>query len=65
MYPSKWQVFVAREGGANDCIAQQDTRPTYKELETILKSAEGTSAGKTWVERLRSEFEFNRDSLNL
>ena len=45
-------------------VALQDQRPTYKALQEVLRDTEGSSSGKTWVERIRSEFAFNRDSLD-
>lgn len=45
------------------CNAQA-TKPTYRELETLLRATEGSNSGLTWVQRLQSEFTFNKDSLN-
>ena len=45
-------------------VALQDQRPSYKALQEVLRDTEGSSSGKTWVERIRSEFAFNRDSLD-
>ncbi len=42
----------------------QATKPTYRELETLLRKTEGSNSGLTWVQRLQSEFTFNKDSLN-
>ena len=42
----------------------QDQRPTYKALQELLRATEGSSSGKTWVERIQAEFAFNRDSLD-
>ena len=42
----------------------QEKRPSYRELEELLRATEGSSAGKTWVQRIQSEFAFNRDSLD-
>ena len=42
----------------------QDTRPTYNELEDLLRATEGSNSGKNWVERIKGEFAFNRDSLD-
>jgi Domain of unknown function (DUF1995) len=64
-YPGKWQVFLARPDGGAECIAVRDSKPSYRDLEQILKSTEGSSAGKTWLERVKSEFEFNRETLKL
>ena len=45
-------------------VALQDERPSYKALQGVLRDTEGSSSGKTWVERIRAEFAFNRDSLD-
>ena len=45
-------------------VALQDERPSYKALQGVLMDTEGSSSGKTWVERIRAEFAFNRDSLD-
>lgn len=42
----------------------QEAKPSYRELEAILKGIEGSSSSQTWAQRLRSEFAFNKDSLN-
>ncbi len=47
-----------------DMLMVQNSRPSYKELEELLRSTEGSNAGKTWVERIKGEFAFNRDSLD-
>ena len=45
-------------------VALQDQRPSYKALQEVLRDTEGSSSGKTWVERIKTEFAFNRDSLD-
>lgn len=42
----------------------QETRPSYMELEELLRATEGSNAGKSWLERIKGEFAFNRDSLD-
>ncbi|EIE25438.1 hypothetical protein COCSUDRAFT_13233, partial [Coccomyxa subellipsoidea C-169] len=63
-YPGGWQVYLAPEGQAPELITVLDTRPSYKELEDLLRATEGSNAGKTWVERIKGEFAFNKDSLD-
>lgn len=46
------------------CLARQATKPTYRELETLLRATEGSNAGLTWVQRLQSEFAFNKKALD-
>jgi len=48
----------------NNAAPAQETKPTYRELETLLRKTEGSNSGLTWVQRLQSEFTFNKDSLN-
>ena len=45
-------------------LARQATKPTYRELETLLRATEGSNAGLTWVQRLQSEFAFNKKALD-
>jgi len=42
----------------------QATKPSYRQLEAILKGIQGSSSSQTWAQRLRSEFAFNKESLN-
>ncbi|KAK9810156.1 hypothetical protein WJX72_005755 [[Myrmecia] bisecta] len=62
-YPGDWQVHLVDAKGRSTCIATQATRPSYKELEQLLKAQANSNSNKSWVERLQSEFAFNRDSL--
>lgn len=41
----------------------QAVKPTYRELEALLRATEGSNSGLTWVQRLQSEFAFNKKSL--
>jgi len=41
----------------------QEAQPSYKDLQELLRATEGSNSGKTWVERIKGEFAFNRDSL--
>ncbi|KAK9825457.1 hypothetical protein WJX81_003422 [Elliptochloris bilobata] len=63
-YPNDWQVWLAREDGEPECISTQATKPTYRELETLLRATEGSNSGLTWVQRLQSEFAFNKKALD-
>lgn len=42
----------------------QEEKPSYKDLEQILRGIQGSKSSQTWAERLRSEFNFNKDTLN-
>ncbi|DBA92198.1 hypothetical protein WJX77_010076 [Trebouxia sp. C0004] len=63
-YPNPWQVHLVKARGGDEFIHSQETKPSYRELEAILKGIHGSSSSQTWAQRLRSEFAFNKDSLN-
>lgn len=63
-YPDPWQVHLIKARGGDEFIHSQETKPSYRELEAILKGIQGSSSSQTWAQRLRSEFAFNRESLN-
>ena len=42
----------------------QEAKPSYRELEAVLKGIQGSGSSQTWAQRLRSEFAFNKESLN-
>ncbi|DBA95240.1 hypothetical protein WJX82_003981 [Trebouxia sp. C0006] len=63
-YPDPWQVHLVKARGGDDFIHSQETKPSYRELEAILKGIQGSSSSQTWAQRLRSEFAFNKESLN-
>lgn len=64
-HPGKWRVYVVPRGGATPrLLASREERPSYAEVEAILKTAypEG-NAGKGWLERLKDEAAWVQDSL--
>jgi len=62
-YPGKWQVYAISMTGEIEKVASLDARPTYKEMEELLKLREGSPASQDAITRLVSEFKFNSDSL--
>ena len=48
----------------NSQIDMQEAKPSYRELEAVLKGIQGSGSSQTWAQRLRSEFAFNKESLN-
>jgi Domain of unknown function (DUF1995) len=36
--PNSWQVHVLRRDGSNECIHTQDSQPSYKDVENILRN---------------------------
>lgn len=64
-YPDGWQVYLAPEGQTPQLISVLETRPSYRELEDLLRATDGSNAGKSWVERVKGEFAFNKNSLDM
>lgn len=48
----------------NSQFRMQEAKPSYRQLEAILKGIQGSGSSQTWAQRLRSEFAFNKESLN-
>ena len=42
----------------------QESKPSYRDLETILKGVKGSSSSQSWAQRIRSEWAFNKESMN-
>ncbi len=63
LWPFFLQVFVGGPTGSNVCVASETQQLSYKQLETVLKSREGSKAGQGWLDRLLGEFKFNQESL--
>jgi hypothetical protein len=64
-HPGEWRVYVAPRGGAAPkLLASLAARPSYKEVEQVLKTAypEG-NANKGWLERMKDEAAWVQDSL--
>ncbi len=63
-YPGDWQVHLVNEAtGDADLVTTLPKKPTYQELQELLKRTEGSNSSKPWDERLRRELKFNQDSL--
>jgi len=64
-HPGQWRVFVVPRGGATPMLlASLDRRPSYQEIQEVLKSAyPGSNSNKGWFERLRDEAQWVQDSL--
>ncbi|PRW56761.1 AAA+-type ATPase (ISS) [Chlorella sorokiniana] len=65
-FPAPWQVNLARPDNPsqNECVAQLAERPSYKELEGILRGVEWSMSSKPIGERLAYEAQFVRKSLD-
>ena len=63
-YPGPWQVHVVNDAtGEGAILTTMPQRPTYAQLDALLQATPGSNASKGWAERLRSELQFNQDSL--
>jgi hypothetical protein len=63
-YPSGWQVNVVVGPGESKCIVQGGAeRPSYAEVEKLLRSLPWTMSSKGLMQRIQAEAEFNRRSL--
>jgi len=64
VFGGPWQVFVLnQQSGQVETLPPFEERPSYRELEALLQSREGSIAAMNWVERAQSEMTFNADSL--
>eukprot|EP01025_Chloroclados_australasicus_P004398 TRINITY_DN11077_c0_g1_i7.p1 TRINITY_DN11077_c0_g1~~TRINITY_DN11077_c0_g1_i7.p1 ORF type:complete len:285 (+),score=34.14 TRINITY_DN11077_c0_g1_i7:95-949(+) len=64
-YPNKWQLhWIDPQTGKDECIAISDQQLAYKEMEEKLKGLEGAKINMSLVDRLKSEAQFNQQSLN-
>lgn len=60
-YPDNWSIIATNKNGEEKILKKQTTKPTYQEIEGCLRDA-GLIA-TTVFERLKSEFNFNINSL--
>lgn len=63
-FPSDWQVHVLDRKGGSEMIATTKERPSYAEIEALLKSRPESMMNKSLMDRLKSEWEWNQESLN-
>jgi hypothetical protein len=66
-YGQPWQVFVLTDMTADtlpECVTRLETRPTYRELESLLKSREGSVAAMSIYDRVVREATFNATSVS-
>lgn len=62
-HPGQWQVHLLDRKGASEVLAVQDERPTYQQVEALLKARPDSRMNMALMDRLRDEFQFNQDSL--
>lgn len=63
-YGLGWQVNVASGmTSQTEVVLQQDTRPSYKEIEALLRSLPWTMSSKPLLERVQSEAAFIQRTL--
>ncbi|KAI8463765.1 MAG: hypothetical protein J3K34DRAFT_388888 [Monoraphidium minutum] len=64
-HPGEWRVFVVPRGGAAPRLLKSlPARPSYREVEEVLKTNfPESNANKGWLERLKDEAAWVQDSL--
>ena len=64
-YPHGWQVNVSRpEAPAqSECVLQAPVRPSYKELELLLRTLPWSMSSKPLGERIAAEARFMQNSI--
>jgi hypothetical protein len=55
-------VHVVKRGGANQLLSTSEARPSYAELEAVLRQWPEAAANKSLMERLRDEVKFIQDT---
>lgn len=67
-WPHPWQLFVLTDMNAEntdpECIKTFKEKPSYKELESLLMSREGSVAAMSIYERIQREAQFNASSVS-
>lgn len=63
-YPAPWQINLTRpeSPAQSECVAQLAERPSYKELESLLRAVPWSMGAKPLAERLKYEAQFLRSS---
>ena len=57
-------MFVLnQQTGQVEPLPPFEERPSYRQLEALLQSREGSIAAMNWVDRAQSEMTFNAESL--
>jgi hypothetical protein len=56
-------IAIAEGTQKQEVVAELDDRPTYQEMEALLKAREGSIAAMDPITRLSMELKFNADSL--
>lgn len=62
-YPQGWQVNVVVGPGESNCIIQSAERPSYAEVDALLRKLPWTMSSKGLVQRMQAEADFNAKSL--
>ncbi|GAX75020.1 hypothetical protein CEUSTIGMA_g2466.t1 [Chlamydomonas eustigma] len=59
-HPGRWQVHVLDRSGSSDLLAVQLERPTYQQVEEMLRSRPESKMNLSIIDRLRDEWPFGR-----
>ena len=63
-FPNDWQIHVLDRKGGSEVIGTMVEQPTYSQIEALLKARPESMMNKGLFDRLRSEYQWNQDSLN-
>jgi hypothetical protein len=63
-YPHDWQIHVLDKKGGSELIGTMKEQPSYAQIEALLKARPSSMMNQSLYDRLRSEWDFNQDSLN-
>ncbi len=57
-------MFVVNtETRATECVSSTDARPSYKDLEALLRTLPWSMSRKSLLDRIQAEATFNKNSL--
>jgi hypothetical protein len=62
-HPAPWQVHVLGREGKSELIAFQDEKPTYQQVETLLRARPSSRMNMGLFDRLKDEYQWNQNSL--
>ncbi|GAX83781.1 hypothetical protein CEUSTIGMA_g11206.t1 [Chlamydomonas eustigma] len=62
-HPGLWQVHVLGREGKSELIGVQDMKPTYQQVEALLRARPSSRMNMGLFDRLKDEYQWNQDSL--
>eukprot|EP00877_Chromochloris_zofingiensis_P011974 jgi/Chrzof1/702/Cz01g25120.t1 len=62
-FPGKWHVYAVNAAGTPQLLSSTDQLPSYKNIEAILRAWPESNTNKSWLDRLKGEYDFNKNTL--